>query len=81
MTAHAFNVDFSIEAGIEFFIPGGQIPNAFLGVKSEGGLVQVFTISPKMAVCMLSTAHNVGDFFPAIVNGISSLKSEFLDIK
>ena len=81
MTAHAFNVDFSIESRIEFFIPGGQIPNAFLGVKSKRGLVQVFTISPKMTVCMLSTAHNVGDFFPAIVNGISSLQSEFLDIK
>lgn len=80
MTAHAFNVDFPIEACIEFFVAGGKVPNSFLGVKSERGLKQVLTIGPEMTVGVLTAANDVGDFFSSIVYGVFAIQAKFLDV-
>jgi len=72
VTAHAFDVDFSVKTRIELLITWGQIPDSFLGVEGEGRLEQMFSVCPEMAIGVLSAAYDVGDFFPTIVQGITT---------
>ena len=66
VATHALEPNFATESAVVAILKArGEIPFAFLGVKSKGHLGQVSVVHAQVTVCVLAAAHNKVNGFVA----------------